>query len=215
MMAVTDPTDVVEREYYSAGTRYVIGVDEVGRGAVAGPVAVGMAVVAETCGEHPTGLRDSKMLSQKRREELEPLLRKWVLFGAVGMADAREVDELGITHCLGLAGKRALQSLHVQGADVAASIILLDGNQDWLNPVLSSPLDVRTRIKADRDCVSVAAASVLAKVHRDSMMIAQDAVTPGYGWSGNKGYGSGEHLDAIRELGMTDFHRRSWLVSYA
>ena len=215
MMAVADPTDLVEREYYSAGTRFVIGADEVGRGAVAGPVAVGMAVVAETCGEHPAGLRDSKMLSQKRREELEPLLRKWVLFGAVGMADAREVDELGITHCLGLAGKRALQSLHVQGADVAASVILLDGNQDWLNPVLSSPLDVRTRIKADRDCVSVAAASVLAKVHRDSMMIAQDAVTPGYGWSGNKGYGSGEHLDAIRELGMTDFHRRSWLVSYA
>lgn len=215
MMAVCDPTDVVEREFFSGGSRFVIGCDEVGRGAVAGPVAVGMAVVAETCGAHPDGLRDSKLLSQKRREELEPLLKKWVLFGAVGIADAREVDDLGIVHCLGLAGKRALQSLHSQGADVSSSVILLDGNHDWLSPVLSTPLDIRTRVKADRDCVSVAAASVLAKVHRDAMMIAQDAVLPGYGWSGNKGYGSGEHLDAIRTLGMTEFHRKSWLVSYA
>lgn len=215
MMAVADPSDLVEQEFFGTGTRFVIGCDEVGRGAIAGPVAVGMAVVAADCGPHPAGLRDSKLLSEKRRVELDPLVRNWVLFSAVGMADAQEVDELGITHCLGLAGKRALRLLHDQGADIAASIILLDGNSDWLNPVLASPLDVRTRIKADRDCVSVAAASVIAKVHRDNMMIASDSVSPGYGWSGNKGYGSEDHREAIKSLGVTSMHRKSWLVAYA
>ena len=215
MMGVCDPSDSVERELFDSGARYVIGCDEVGRGALAGPVAVGMAMVASTCGPHPDGLRDSKMLSEKRRVELDPLVRDWVLYSAVGLADALEVDELGIIHCLGLAAKRALRSLHAQGADVAASVILLDGNSDYLNPVLASPLDVRTRIKADRDCVSVAAASVIAKVHRDSMMIASDSVSPGYGWSGNKGYSSETHLNAIRSLGVTSLHRKSWLVAYA
>jgi ribonuclease HII len=215
MMAVSEPSDTVEREFFGAGARYVIGCDEVGRGALAGPVAVGMAVIASDCGPHPEGLRDSKLLSEKRRVGLVPLLRDWVLFSAVGLADAAEVDELGIIHCLGLAGKRALRSLHDQGADIAASVILLDGNSDYLNPVLASPLDVRTRVKADRDCVSVAAASVLAKVHRDNMMIASDIVSPGYNWSGNKGYGSEVHLEAIKSLGVTSLHRRSWLVAYA
>ena len=215
MMAVSDPSDEVERELFAGGARYIIGCDEVGRGALAGPVAVGMAVVAADCGPHPDGLRDSKMLSEKRRVALDPLLRDWVLFSAVGLADAVEVDELGIIHCLGLAAKRALRQLFDQGADIAASVILLDGNSDYLNPVLASPLDVRTRIKADRDCVSVAAASVIAKVHRDTMMIASDSVSPGYGWSGNKGYSSETHLNAIRSLGVTSLHRKSWLVAYA
>jgi ribonuclease HII len=215
MMAVSDPSDVVEREFFGAGARYVIGCDEVGRGAIAGPVAVGMAVVAADCGPHPDGLRDSKLLSEKRRVDLDPLLRDWVLFSAVGLADATEVDELGIIHCLGLAGKRALRLLHDQGADIAASVILLDGNSDYLTPALARPLDVRTRVKADRDCVSVAAASVIAKVHRDKMMIASDTVSPGYGWSGNKGYGSEVHLEAIKSLGLTAMHRKSWLVAYA
>ncbi|MCU1561323.1 MAG: Ribonuclease [Mycetocola sp.] len=215
MMAVSDPTDAVEREFFGAGARYVIGCDEVGRGALAGPVAVGMAVLAPDCGPHPDGLRDSKLLSEKRRVDLAPLVSEWVLSSAVGLADAREVDELGIIHCLGLAGKRALRLLHQQGVDIAASVILLDGNSDYLNPFLASPLDVRTRVKADRDCVSVAAASVLAKVHRDNMMIASDMVSPGYGWSGNKGYGSEVHMQAIRSLGVTSLHRKSWLGAYA
>jgi ribonuclease HII len=215
MMAVSDPTDAVEREFFGAGARYVIGCDEVGRGALAGPVAVGMAVIAADCGPHPDGLRDSKMLSEKRRVDLVPLVSDWVLFSAVGLADAGEVDELGIIHCLGLAGKRALRLLHDQGADIAASVILLDGNSDYLNPALASPLDVRTRVRADRDCVSVAAASVLAKVHRDTMMIASDTVLPGYGWSGNKGYGSEVHMEAIKSLGVTSMHRKSWLAAYA
>ncbi|MDQ1605814.1 MAG: ribonuclease, partial [Microbacteriaceae bacterium] len=101
--------------------------------------------------------------------------------------------------------------LHGAGANIRESVVLLDGHFDWLNPALSSRVTVQTRIKADRDCASVAAASVVAKVHRDRLMIDADVATPGYGWAGNKGYGSAGHFAAIAELGATDFHRRSWL----
>lgn len=206
-----DPTLEVERELHEAGARFVIGCDEVGRGALAGPVAVGLSLVDAAVGPIPEGLRDSKLLAEKRRTALAPLARDWSLFAAVGLASPAEVDTLGITACLGLAARRALLQLHEAGADIAASVVLLDGHQDWLNPALSAPLRLVTRVKADRDCASVAAASVIAKVHRDQIMIEQDALTPGYGWASNKGYGSAAHMEAIRELGPTDFHRRSWL----
>lgn len=210
-----DPTMEVELELHNAGIRYVIGCDEVGRGALAGPVAVGVTVLDAAVGAFPAGLRDSKLLSEHRREALAPLCSAWVLHAAVGLASNAEVDALGLTACLGLAGKRALVQLHEQGADILASTVLLDGSHDWLSPALTTRPRVITRVKADRDCGSVAAASVIAKVHRDRLMIARDVVTPGYGWTGNKGYGSAAHLAAIAALGPTDFHRRSWLKSAA
>lgn len=211
MTPIADPTLEVETALHARGHRYVIGCDEVGRGAIAGPVAVGLAVVDAGVGAHPIGLRDSKMLAEKRREELAPLAASWALFTAVGLATADEVDRIGIIAALGLAGKRALVRLHELGASVRESVILLDGSHDWLTPVLTTPLAVTTRVKADADCASVAAASVVAKVHRDRLMIEADAVTPGYGWSGNKGYGSAAHFEAIARLGATDLHRRTWL----
>jgi ribonuclease HII len=211
MMAVADPTMDVEAELHEAGARFVIGCDEVGRGAIAGPVAVGLCVVDRLVGTHPTGLRDSKMLSEKRREELAPLAAGWARFSAVGLASADEVDTLGIMACLGLAGKRALVQLHELGASITESVLLLDGSFDWLTPVMRTPLRVQTRIKADRDCASVAAASVVAKVHRDRLMIEADALYPGYGWSGNKGYGSADHYAAIDSLGPSTLHRKTWL----
>jgi ribonuclease HII len=210
-VAVAEPTLDVEQGLHAAGARFVIGCDEVGRGAIAGPVAVGLAVVNTAVGPMPEGLRDSKLLSEKRRETLAPLARQWVMFSAVGLATAREVDDVGITAALGLAGKRALVVLHEAGAPVRECTVLLDGKHDWLTPALASPLPVVTRVKGDRDCASVAAASVIAKVHRDHLMIAEDERMPGYGWAGNKGYGSAAHFAAIAELGATDFHRRSWL----
>ena len=208
---VVDPTLELESMMHADGARYVIGCDEVGRGAIAGPVAVGFCVVGRTVGVFPAGLRDSKMLSEKRREELAPLAAGWALHSAVGLASPGEVDRFGISVALGLAGRRALRMLHEAGASIRDSVILLDGAFDWLNPALSSRVRVRTRIKADRDCASVAAASVVAKVYRDRLMIQADAGTPGYGWAGNKGYGSAAHFAAIAELGATDFHRRTWL----
>ena len=210
-MVVSDPHLEVELGLHNAGARYVIGCDEVGRGAIAGPVAVGLCVVDRAMVAHPVGLRDSKLLSEKRREELAPLAAGWALHHAVGLASADEVDRIGIVAALGLAGKRALVSLHESGARIRESVVLLDGSHDWLTPALSSPPRVQTRVKADRDCVSVAAASVVAKVHRDRLMIDADSRHPGYGWAGNKGYGSAAHFAAIADLGATDFHRRSWL----
>ena len=211
MSPVVDPTLEFESDLHARGHRYVIGCDEVGRGAIAGPVAVGLAVVDAGVGAHPVGLRDSKMLAEKRREELAPLAAGWALFTAVGLASPDEVDRIGIIAALALAGKRALAHLHQQGAAVRESVILLDGSHDWLTPALSSPLAVQTRVKADQDCSSVAAASVVAKVHRDRLMIAADAATPGYGWSGNKGYGSAAHYEAIGRLGPSAMHRQTWL----
>lgn len=210
-MAVTDPTLLTENQLHREGHRYVIGCDEVGRGAIAGPVAVGVALVDAAIGEFPLGLRDSKLLSEKRRDILGPLAALWARHTAVGLASPAEVDSLGLSAALGLAGKRALVLLHEAGAPVNESIVLLDGSFDWLNPALSSPISVRTRVKADRDCASVAAASVVAKVHRDRLMIAADTELPGYGWSSNKGYGSAGHFAAITELGASDWHRRTWL----
>ncbi len=174
-------------------------------------MAVGLCVVDVAIGPMPNGLRDSKLLSEKRREVLAPLAASWALFSAVGLATAGEVDELGIIAALGLAGKRALLSLHQAGARIRESVVLLDGSHDWLSPALQSPLRLTTRVKADRDCASVAAASVVAKVHRDRLMIDAHQAIPGYGWASNKGYGSADHFAAIAELGATEFHRRTWL----
>lgn len=209
------PNLEVETALHGSGVRLVIGCDEVGRGAIAGPVAVGLCVVDATVGPVPIGLKDSKLLSEKRREAIAPLAAQWVLFSAVGTASAQEVDGVGIIAALGLAGKRALVMLHEQGAAIRDGAVLLDGSHDWLTSALASPLRVITRVKADRDCASVAAASVIAKVHRDRLMIQADAAQPGYGWSGNKGYGSAGHFAAIAQLGATEFHRHTWLHASA
>jgi len=210
-MAVVDPTFDVERDILEQGAPCVIGCDEVGRGALAGPVAVGVVLVHADVGSMPEGLRDSKLLGEKHRERLAPLAMLWAPHNAVGLASSQEIDQLGIMACLGLAAKRALTILHNANAPVARSVVLLDGHTDWLTPALVSPPRVVTRVKGDRDCASVAAASVIAKVHRDRLLIERDHITPGYGWARNKGYGSSQHRAAIAELGPSDYHRHSWL----
>lgn len=210
-MPTASPTLTVERGLHRGGSAYVIGVDEVGRGAIAGPVGVGMSVVAKRMPPIPQGLRDSKLLSESRREALEPLARGWALHAAVGLASADEVDRLGITACLGLAGARALASLQDAGVPLGECTAIVDGHFDWLTPAITQDLRVVPRVKADRDCASVSAASVIAKVHRDRLMIEHDARIPGYAWSANKGYGSAAHYAALDELGASDIHRLTWL----
>ena len=211
MSPVVDPTLDYERELHAAGATWVIGCDEVGRGAIAGPVAVGLGAVHVECLDVPAGLRDSKLLSEKRRETLYPLATSWVSHHAVGFAEAHEVDRLGIVVALGLAGKRALTALHHAGVGIMQSVVVLDGNHDYLSPQLATPPRITTRVKADRDCASVAAASVIAKVERDRLMIEADGVHPGYAWAGNKGYGSSAHYGALSELGPSPLHRLTWL----
>jgi ribonuclease HII len=209
-----DPTLISELAYFAAGAPMVIGIDEVGRGAIAGPVAVGVHVVFAGTDSFPVGLRDSKLLSEKRRDVLAPMVREWGP-GAVGFASAAEVDEHGIIAMLGAAARRALLQLHEQGVAVQSAIILLDGAHDWLTPALRSALTVETRVGADRSCASVAAASVLAKVERDALMRTVHETHPHYGWASNKGYGAAAHYAGISEHGLTELHRVSWIRSRA
>lgn len=205
------PSLEVERGLFAAGAPVVIGVDEVGRGAIAGVVAVGACAIVPATDAPPERLRDSKLLSPARRAEVEPQVRAWATAVVVGEAGPDEVDALGIVAALGLAGRRALITLHEQGVPVGAATVLLDGSHDWLTPALSLPPRVITRVKADRDCASVAGASVIAKQHRDALMIADHERWPVYGWAGNKGYGSAEHLAAVAVHGASPRHRVTWL----
>ncbi|WP_025132707.1 ribonuclease HII [Leucobacter sp. PH1c] len=209
-----DPTLEVEAAYFAAGAPLVIGLDEVGRGAIAGPVAVGAHAVLRGTAEFPAGLRDSKLLSEKRRDAIAPLVAEWGS-GAVGFASAEEIDEHGITAMLGAAARRALLTLHEAGVPVNDAVIILDGSHDWLSPVLRQPLDVRTRVGADRACASVAAASVRAKVERDAIMRAAHEAHPEYAWESNKGYGSAAHYAGISTAGLTEMHRTTWIKTPA
>ncbi|MFC6235867.1 ribonuclease HII, partial [Leucobacter soli] len=117
----------------------------------------------------------------------------------------------GIVAMLGEAARRALLELHELGVPVDRAVILLDGSHDWLSPVLRRPLDVRTRVGADRACASVSAASVRAKVARDALMRDAHEVHPHYGWASNKGYGAHAHYAGIDAHGLTPLHRRSFI----
>ncbi|KAM9865220.1 Ribonuclease HII [Leucobacter aridicollis] len=205
-----DPTLDVELAAFAAGTELIIGLDEVGRGAIAGPVAVGAHAVLAGVETFPEGLRDSKLLSEKKREAIAPLVAEWGP-GAVGFATAAEIDERGITAMLGESARRALLELHTAGVPVDRALIVLDGSHDWLTPVLRAPLNIVTRVGADRACASVAAASVRAKVARDALMRAAHDEHPHYAWGSNKGYGAAAHYAGIAEHGLTGFHRKTWI----
>lgn len=211
------PTLDLEYEFLRSGAALVAGIDEVGRGALAGPVSVGVALIDATVGPIPAGLADSKLISEKKREALVSPLREWVVAYAIGHAEPHEIDDVGIIAALRRAAIRALAQL-----PATPDIAILDGSHDWLtrsDDLFAAGDDVVTpavhmRVKADRDCAVVAAASVLAKVERDARMVELDAQFPGYGVAGNKGYGSDAHRAAIASLGATDMHRRSWNLTH-
>lgn len=205
-----EPTLERETLLFAAGVPVVIGIDEVGRGAMAGPVMVGACAITSGVGDFPPGLRDSKLVSEKKRVALDPLVRQWGVL-AVGAASPAEIDQYGITFSLGLAGKRALALLFEQAVDVARSHIILDGSHDWLSPALASPLALTTAVKADQNCASVAAASIVAKVERDGLMVELAKGFEEFGWASNKGYGSVEHMRLIAERGPTMHHRVTWV----
>jgi ribonuclease HII len=210
-MTSTVPTLRHERTLLRDGARLVIGMDEVGRGAIAGPVAVGLSIVDLATRTAPEGLKDSKLLPEVRRELLQPKVARWALHSAVGLASNERIESIGIIAALGLAARRALDAIREQGVDLTGAVVLLDGSHDWLSPAIDGALPVTMRVKADRSCAAVAAASVLAKVHRDRLMIENDARHPGYLWTSNKGYASAEHYAGIDRVGPSPLHRWSWL----
>lgn len=179
-------------------------MDEVGRGAIAGPVTIGVVVLDASVGAIPKGLRDSKLMTPLRREAMVPLVHGWATAHAIGSATAAEIDSFGIMSALGLAASRALGALAVR-----PDVVVLDGTTSFLLEEPGGPRII-TRAKADQDVACVAAASVLAKVHRDEVMTRLDAEHPHYGWASNKGYGAKVHTEAIATHGLCDLHRKSW-----
>ncbi|MGP9650461.1 ribonuclease HII [Glutamicibacter sp. AOP38-B1-38] len=201
------------------GVRFIGAADEVGRGALAGPITVGVSVIdMQQVTEFPE-LRDSKLLTPARREELVTPVREWALGYGVGHASAAEIDQLGVTGALRLAGTRA-----VAQSAVAPEAILLDGSYDWLTAPEQDLFDlldderepvglhipVRTIIKGDMTCQAIAGASILAKVERDGIMVQAATEYPAFGWEINKGYATATHRAAIEKLGPCNLHRKSW-----
>lgn len=215
-MTVIAPRLTLERRLLKEHA-LVIACDEVGRGALAGPVAVGAAVIDARRSRQrvPEGLRDSKLVSEPRRPAVAARAAQWVSASAVGWASSAEIDEIGIMRALGLATIRALADLRAHGVVPEEAIVLLDGNHDYITPAGAVGLQVRPVVKADRDCASAAAASVIAKVARDSLMTRLHDELPQYDWARNKGYASPSHREAIRSHGISPHHRASWSIADA
>lgn len=215
-MTVVAPRLTLERQLLRERT-LVIACDEVGRGALAGPVAVGAVAIDERDARRrvPEGLRDSKLVPEGHRSAVAARAAAWVSASAVGWASSVEIDEIGIMRALGLAAARALADLAAHGVPVSDAVVILDGNHDYITASFARPVTVRPVVKADRDCASAAAASVIAKVSRDTLMGYLHTDLPDYQWERNKGYASPEHRAAIREHGISAHHRASWAIADA
>lgn len=230
------PSFKYEQDLLCEGYDWVIGLDEVGRGSLAGPVMVGAVVIGiKQVKENymPEGLADSKLLSEKRREELYEPLQKWCTTWAVESCTNTEIDEWGISYALGVAALKAISKVEEDIKKLSFSVnantransnfriaAILDGPCDYIDkvantfdaPYVPEPVKVHTLVKADRQCASVAAAAVLAKVTRDNLMVslAKNPQYAAYDWASNKGYGSLAHRNAIKKVGPSDLHRLSW-----
>jgi len=196
------PDDSFEAAARRRGCLRVAGVDEVGRGPLAGPVTAAAVILDPAC--VPEGLNDSKLLRPERRAELAALLADCAEI-AVAHASVEEIDRLNILQAAHLAMRRAVAAL-----PRAADHLLIDGNRvpDAL------PCPAEAVIKGDSLCFSIAAASIVAKTARDRLMVDLAQQFPGYGWETNAGYGSRQHLDALQRLGATPHHRRSFKPVY-
>jgi ribonuclease HII len=196
-----DPTADLERAAFAEGIELLAGVDEVGRGAWAGPVSVGVAVLDRaTLARLPPGIRDSKLLAPARREALFPLVASAVAAYAVGHASHAECDELGMTAAQRLACERAFAQL-----PFTPDRTIVDGKFDYTRRPEAGPV-----VGADRTSVVVAAASVLAKVTRDRHMTELAPRYPEFFFASNKGYPSPDHMSALGAFGLCEIHRRSW-----
>ncbi len=186
---------------WARGHDVVVGIDEVGRGSWAGPLMVGAAVLPRTT--RVNGVRDSKLLTEREREALFPKLANWCVAWSVGAASQHECDALGMSAAQKLATRRAIEAL-----DVVPDVAVTDGKWDFVSP---SVRHVELAVKADLRCLSVATASVLAKVVRDRQMRDLAESYPHWSFDTNKGYPCPVHKAAIQGYGPSAIHRRSWV----
>ena len=188
--------------------RLIAGVDEVGRGCLAGPVVAAAVILPQVTNhesqntpEWLSNVKDSKKLSPRQREWLAPLISKWVCSSAIGLASVEEIDKINIYHASLLAMSRAVYAL-----DLLPHFLLVDGNA--LPPKL--PCSAQAFVKGDQKCLSIACASIIAKVWRDHKMQVLDQEFPGYGLAIHKGYATQYHLQSLRKLGPSQIHRTSF-----
>jgi ribonuclease HII len=193
------PSTSVERELWAGGADVVVGIDEVGRGAWAGPLTLGAAVIPRD--RRVYKVRDSKMLSEAEREAMFGRVAEWCRGWSIGHATARECDELGMSAAQRLAATRAIDGLGLE-----PDVVLVDGTWDFIGRG-----EVRTLVKGDARCLSIAAASILAKVTRDRMMRTEARHFPQWGFDSNKGYPDPRHIAALQWHGPSPIHRRSWV----
>ena len=192
----------IEKTYFSQGIDVICGVDEAGRGPLAGPVCAAAVILPK--GLEIPGLNDSKKLTDKRRRELAPLIKEQALAYGIAFADHNEIDQINILQATFLAMERALAQLNIK-----PELALIDGNRKK-----DFGMMVETVVKGDSRSANIAAASVLAKVTRDDYMEAIALEYPGYGFEIHKGYGTKAHYEALRQLGPCPIHRMTFLKKF-
>lgn len=199
-----------EDELRAGGCRLIAGIDEVGRGPLAGPVYAACVVLPPDF--NVPGVNDSKKLSAKRREELSDIIKEQAVAYGIGIADNKEIDEINILEATKNAMKRAVKEcsarLAEKGEGEAPDMLLIDAVK------LDAGIPCESIIKGDEKCLCIAAASIVAKVARDAYMIEMDSKYPGYDFAGNKGYGTAKHYEGLRSLGKTDIHRLTFLRKF-
>ncbi len=200
-MPTTAPTRGIEKDLWASGHEVIVGIDEVGRGAWAGPLMVGAAVLPRE--RRVNGVRDSKMLSELNRERLFDRIAGWCDAWAVGAASQEECDELGMAEAQRVAARRAIDALGVR-PDAA----VVDGKWNFVGGCVPH---VEMKVKADKYCLSVAAASILAKVTRDRIMREFATSYPHWSFESNKGYPCPMHKAALQGYGPSAIHRRTWV----
>ena len=205
-----------EDELRSQGYRYIAGIDEVGRGPLAGPVYAACVILPEDF--NVTGINDSKKLSAKKREELSDVIKEKAVAWGIGIADNNEIDEVNILEATKHAMKKAIAAtrhmlaerglLSGEDEEHKKDILLIDAVK------LDAGMQSESIIKGDEKCLCIAAASIVAKVARDAYMTEMDEVYPGYDFAGNKGYGTAKHYEGLRTFGKTPIHRLTFLKKF-
>ena len=189
-----------EKEYESFG--YICGIDEVGRGPLAGPVVAGAVILPKDC--DILYINDSKKLSEKKREELYDVIMEKAIAVGIGFASHIRIDEINILQATYEAMREAISKLSVKPDILLNDAVTIPGIDIKQVPI----------IKGDAKSISIGAASIIAKVTRDRLMVEYDSKYPGYGFASNKGYGSAAHIAAIKEIGPCDIHRRSFIKNF-
>lgn len=193
----------IDKEFFEKGVKYIAGIDEAGRGPLAGPVVVACVILPEN--SMIEGVNDSKKVSESKREKLYDLITQEAISYGIGIIYQEEIDEINILQATKKAVTEAIKQMKIK-----PNIIMVDA----LNGIDTMGIPYKSIIKGDAKCYSIAAASIIAKVTRDRIMREWDKVYPEYGFASHKGYGTAKHIAAIKEFGPCPIHRRSFITKF-